>query len=278
MNTRRGVALLVTLMTMTVLFAGVAIIATVRSTDAVTSTHSLDEILVRDLLRSSESPILLWLNDQSGEVVLDPESVAPMVSILNDELMINEKATRLKITAWDQYGMIPLNADALGLDDALGLNIEEVPWRGSSHPGLDLVDEGALRRGVIPSPENPDAIGGLVATHNPWPSRSGATRSRSVASLNINTAPRSLVEAFFSAFNLGETESIFEKRLIDEQAVYTASSQDPQQDSMRIVSVSRLWSFRIDVMVGTIQHSWWSTYARQGGSWRLVQRIGISHE
>lgn len=278
MNTRRGVALLVTLMTMTVLFAGVAIIATVRSTDAITSTHSLEEILVRDLLRSSESPILLWLNNRSSDVVLDPESVAPVVSILNDELMINEKAIRLRITAWDQYGMIPLNADSLGLDDALRFSAEEVQWRGSSHPGLDLVEEVVGRRGVVPSPEDPDAVGGQVATHNPWPSTSGATRSRSVASLNINTAPRSLVEACYSAFNLGETDLLFEQRLIGEQAVYTASVQDPQQDSLRIVSVSRLWSFRIDVMVGTIQHSWWSTYARQGGSWRLVQRVGICHE
>jgi hypothetical protein len=278
MNTRRGVALLVTLMTMTVLFAGVAIIVTVRNTDAIISTHSLDELLVRDILRSSESPILLWLNNQSGEVVLDPESVAPVVSILNDELMIYEEALRLRITAWDQYGMIPLNADALGLDYALGLNADEIPWIGSSHPGLDLVVEGVGRRGFVPSSENPDTVGGLVATHNPWPSRLGATRSRSVASLNINTAPRSLVEACYSAFNLGETETIFEKRFIGEQAVYTASVQDPQQDSLRIVSISRLWSFRTDVMVGTIRHSWWSTYARQGGSWRLVQRVGISHE
>ena len=272
MRDRRGIAMLIALMTMTVLIAGVAIIARVQTTDRLIELRSDDAIMVDDIFRVADAPIQAWLEEQARYAVVDPASLASMVAVSDDRMMLGDQEIRVRITAWDQYGMIPRNADELRID--LG-NDSEIPWKDARFPGLDLSTQQTT---VFPSRERPTAIGGLHATHNPWPTRSGTTRSRSNAAININTAPAELIESIFRTFNLGDPSSIFEKRAQGELAIFTLSAQDARQVSVRLVNISRVWSFRVDVEIGTTRRSSWCVYSNQGGSWKLVQRIGIDDD
>lgn len=271
MSSRRGIAMLITLMTMTVLLAGVAIVSRIRVTDRLISMHASDGITAMDLVRASESPISSWLQEEAGGAVIEPSQSSSMISVLDENFELEGQPVRIRITAWDQSGMIPSNAEQTGLD----FDGHKVPWKDQSHPGLD---QASLTGLTFPSPEHPTAVGGLVATHNPWPSRSGTTRSRSNAVININTAPVELIEECFRRFNLGDPSPIFEKRAAGEMAFYTTEVQDAKQNQIRLTSISRVWSFRVDAWVGHTLRSSWCTYANQGGNWRLVQRIGISHD
>ncbi len=269
MNGRRGIAMLIALMTMPVLIAGVAIIARVQTTGWLIELRSDDTIVAADIFRVADAPIQSWLEVQARYAVVDPTILAPMIAVSDDRMLLGDQEVRVRITAWDQYGMIPRNADELRIDFG---NDTEMPWKDARFPGLDLSTQQPT---VFPSRERPAATGGLHATHNPWPARSGTTRSRSNAAININTAPVELIESIFRTFNLGDPSSIFEKRTQGELATITLSAQDAKQVSVRLVSISRVWSFRVDVQIGTIRRSSWCVYSNQGGRWKLVQRIGI---
>ena len=195
-----------------------------------------------------------------------------MIAVSDDRMILGDQEVRVRITAWDQYGMIPRNAEELRID--FGKHTD-IPWKDARFPGLDLSTQQST---IFPSRDRPAAMGGLHATHNPWPTRSGTTRSRSNAAININTAPVELIESVFRTFNLGDPSSIFEKRAQGELAAFTFSAQDARQVSVRLVSISRVWSFRVDVQTGTIHRSSWCVYSNQGGNWKLVQRIGIDDD
>lgn len=269
MRSRRGAAMLIALMAMTILLAGVAIVTRIRVTDQLILNRANNGIVAMDLLRAAENPITSWLREESGSAVIQPDQPNPMIPILEQEFFVDSHPVRIRITAWDQSGMTPANAEQIGLD----LGELEVPWKDQSHPGLD---QAVALDFVFPSPEHPNAVGGVIATHNPWPSRSGTTRSRSSAVININTASTELIEENFRRFNLGDPSSIFEKRARGEMAFYTTDAQDARLVQVRLTSISRVWSFRVDAWVGHTLRSSWCTYVNQGGNWRLVQRIGIS--
>lgn len=272
MRVQCGVAMLIALMTMTVLITGIAIIARVQTTDRLIEMRADDTIHAQDVFRTADMPIRAWLKEQAASAVIDPASPAPMIHVADDEIVLGDQAVRIRITAWDQYGMIPRNADELSIN--YGGNVDTA-WQEVIYPGLDL---STAQRTVFPSREHPTAMGGLFATHNPWPTRSGTTRSRSEAVININTAPVQLIEDIFEAFILGDPSSIFERRALGELATFTLSAQDARQISVRLVSISRVWSFRIDVWIGTIRRSSWCVYSNQGGNWRLMQRVGIDDD
>lgn len=265
MRSRRGVAMLLVLMTMTVLMVAVTIIAGTRTSSALSELQALDAIQANDLLRASQEPILHWLRSEANQAVVDPSLSAPMAPVLDQAAGSASRKARIRITAWDQQGMWPSNAQELGLEPP-----RDVPWHESQNPGIDHVDRDQR---IAPSVEYPDALGGLIATHNPWPTRAGSVRSRSGTSINANTAPQALLQAVYAQYNLGDPSQLLASRAQGEWSAVTVSAQDARQRDIRVVSVSRVWAFRIDVWVGTIQRSCWCIYANQGGNWRLVQRF-----
>ena len=272
MRAHRGIAMLIAIMTMTVLIAGVTIIARVQTTDRLVELHGDHMTMAHDLIRSAEGPIQSWLKEKAHEAVVDPVVNAPMIPVSDDQIVLNDQEIRIEITAWDQSGMIPRNADELGIDIEGSI---EIPWNEARFPGLDLSTQNST---VFPSREHPAALGGLNATHNPWPTRSGTTRSRNGAAININTAPTKLLEHIFTAYNLGDPSGIFDSRAQGEPATLSLRVQDARQMSVRLVSISRVWSFRVDVSIGRSRRSCWCVYANQGGRWKLVQRIGIDDD
>jgi hypothetical protein len=259
--------MLVVLLTLTVIVSAVAVIARTRTTEQLVRSHAVRDARLAELLQNSDAPIRAWLDEVAGGVVLPPETVTPMIRVTGSSMVHDGEELSIQITAWDQLGLYPRNLMDLGID----LSATEVAWKNSVLPGVDE----AASRSAFPSAQWPASTGGLVATHNPWPTRSGATRSRSGAQININTAPQELIVAVFEHFQLGDPSWIFVQRAAGEFVTMTQQIVGADRAPISLVSVSRVWSFRIDARIGTIRRSCWCVYAKQGGKWRMVQRIAI---
>ena len=273
MSSRRAAAILLVLMTSTVLIVGVSIIARVYTTRAIASHQNHDLILCDQILSSAQESIRYWLEHQASTVVVDPVLGAPIVSCVDDSLGIEGLGTRVLISAWDQQGMWPENWAEIGLDppaiaDSVG---------GAVHHLGQFDSESRL----YPDHLKPSMFGGVVATHNPWPARSGRTRSRGIASINVNTAPEMLINQLFAQFDLGNLDEIIEQRKRGKFIAMSQSARNQVGEEIMLVSVSRVWSFRTQVTVNQVTRSLWCVYANQGGQWQLVQRTVIgesSHE
>lgn len=271
MRIRRGIALLLTVLTMTVLIVAVSIIARSRTTEALVASQAHRQVLADDLLQAAQVPIRRWLEEKaSGGIVLPSSASAPMTPVLDQTLRIGEIDAQIRVTAWDQQGMWPGNAREIGLRDGPGLVLP----KAMTIAGLDA---GTGSTKVVPASDHPDAPGGLVATHNPWPTRSGTTRSRAGAVVNVNTVPAPLLGQIYSLFNLGDPGEILDQRDRGQLAIVSLTSSDTRQMPIRLVSISRVWSLRIDARVGPLRRSCWCVYINQGGRWNLSQRFVI-HE
>ena len=267
MTSRRGAAILLVLMVCTVMIVGVTIIARARASTAIT-THQVSELLRCDqLITASENPILHWLEEQSSSIIIDPESDAPTIAVHGSQFDLDDSEVKVQITGWDQQGMWPGNSDSVGLQPPVALN-----------QNLDKGDHLARlesETGVYPSRPVPDTIGGLVATHNPWPTSTGRTRGRGVVTINVNTAPQALLNQFSARYDVGDLAALMEKRSQGEFVATSQSARNAEGEEIRLASVSRVWSFRTQVTVGQVTRSVWSVYANQGGQWQLVQRTVI---
>ncbi len=273
MNSRRAAAILLVLMTSTVLIVGVSIIARLHTTRAIASHQNHDLMLCDQILASAHEPIRYWLEHQASTIVIDPSLGAPIISFVDDSFGTEGLRARVLISAWDQQGMWPGNWADIGLDppaepDSVG---------GSVHHLGEFDTESR----VYPDHHKPLMLGGVVATHNPWPARSGRTRSRGIASINVNTAPEALINQLLARLDLGNLDEIIEQRKRGEFIAMSQSARNEVGEEIMLVSFSRVWSFRIEVSVNQVTRSHWCVYANQGGQWQLVQRTVIgesSHE
>jgi hypothetical protein len=130
---RRAAALLIVLATL--------ILTTTAATIVVRSavTHQIDQrldqcgVIADDLLSAAEAPILDWLSSQALKVVLPPEVLTPEVTVLHDRWYNKRDRIELTITAWDQCGMVPLNAVYSGSPLRLSLS-DEILRQIALHP------------------------------------------------------------------------------------------------------------------------------------------------
>lgn len=255
MNARRGVAMLLVVMTSTVLVVGVAILARTRTTLALTHRQTAASIRIQYLLLGSERPIFEWLGERARDVVVGPGTGAPVVGVLDEEFEIDGQRVRIRITAWDQQGMWPGNSDQLGLDPP-------EPRHGSADR-------------VFPTSTQPDSTKGVLATHNPWPTRSGRTRSAAIPAININTAPGMLLEQLRAGYPTGDLDTLLEQRQTGARVTVSQTLRTPDGREVRLTGTSRVWSFRTQVSVNKTTLGMWSVYTNQGGQWRLAQRMMI---
>ena len=267
MSTRRGTAMLLVLLTCTVMIVGVTIIARAKASAAITSLQARRLIRCDQLIEASQQPILHWLDQASRGTTLDPGLDAPILIVPDTETIDPDGRVRIQLAAWDQQGMWPTNSESLGLTPPVEPNPD---LQMGYHLGSLELDSG-----VYPSQSSPNTIGGLVATHNPWPTRSGRTRTRGSASINVNTAPQALLDQISARYDVGDLGMLIEGRQRSEFVAMSQTVSNAEGEEIQLVSVSRVWAFRTQVAVGNVSRSVWSVYANQGGQWQLVQRTVI---
>lgn len=267
MIARRGAAMLLVLMTCTVLIVGVTIIARVQASASIASSQASSLARCDQLITAAEQPIMQWLVERSGSITVDPSLGSPIVKVHDDLLVLDSSQIHVQITAWDQQGMWPRNSDQLGFTPPVsGIQLSEI-----GHHLYRL----QLDSSVFPTESDPIAIGGLVATHNPWPVRSRQTRRRGAVSINVNTAPQALLNQISARYDVGDLSSLVEGRRLGERVELSQTARNAEGEEIQLVSVSRVWSIRTQVTVDRVTRSVWSVYTNQGGQWQLVQRTVI---
>lgn len=269
MSARRGMAMLLVLLTTVVIVVGVTIIARVRTDRVLASQQATRSASAMHIIGESDRVMRAWLHERSTSVVLPPEIDAPHVAVLDDTIDLWGKQVQVRIDAWDQLGMWPQTSDELGL--SMPFTVKNTFQEFSN---LDQLDVQGM---TFPSRNRTTAIGGLWSTHNPWPARSGQTRTRGAAMINMNTAPMALLAQVADRFHPGELDQAMQQRAQGKMVTMTQSLQSAEGTNLRLVGVSMVWSFRVEVRVGSVIRSCWCIYANRGGQWALMQRIMI-HE
>ncbi|MEQ8764771.1 MAG: type II secretion system protein GspK [Planctomycetota bacterium] len=288
---RRGAALLVVLATMTVTLGSVALVARLASTARV-ARQQINATWRGDELRQAAAlAIESWLFEQSDGVVLDSAIQRPVVPVLFDQLKIRDQVWTLRITAWDQCGMLPLELlrpgspirSALPEGVRAALDREQLP--SQARAGLDLFASeeqlvfpeapshpitrfGSLEREggrTVPSTRRDSSglrLGDLVATHN------------SSGHINVRTAPAEVLETVFRGLGIGGLEPVLAARDNEESPQFSAPASGGSS-RLGLTQKSDAWSFRIDVAIDGLRRSWWVTYQRQGAQWKRVQQLVI---
>lgn len=267
------------------------------------------------LVQAAEPAILDWLERESARIVLPPDAARPCLAIMSDQWVENGRSYSIVISAWDQRGMIPAAriSSSMTLRSALPDSLTEAVGRAQvdwerldgldrlctstdDGPSIDpfpvppavepLNEETSPADGSKAKPESPEFlhIGDLVSTHSPRGTF-----------INVNTAPRDLLEAAMRDAGRGGVEAILaaraKGRLTRPGAPNGGAKEKDDPAAIRFVGSSDAWSFRIDATSGPVTRSWWCVYARSerteprrtaakrearnAEEWECVQRLAI---
>ncbi len=282
---RHGVALLLVL-AMIVLIIPVAVGFSQRALLARLQERHSGQGQIADSIRTQleSGPIQHWLSAESGKIVLPVEAPSSRVDILHEHWRFDDCPYEIRVTAWDQCGMVPSSSIARGsplrtavpggiLERAKDADVAKPEPMGLDQFSLDPfeLDHAALRS-AFPSPDESDvlSIGAWIATHPVGPN----------GAINVNTAPLPLVEAALAAAGRGGIEVILaargEGRVAPLPRALERDTSGRADDTPRLVGSSSCWSVRIDVRVGSVQRSWWTVYRQASGRWECVQRLVIT--
>lgn len=277
----RGAALLLVLATLVLTTVSCAIAA--RSAATLTATRQADHAarIADELLRSADAPIQHWLAESAPTAALPPEVDEPRLDVLHDVIPLGAFDAEITITAFDQLGMVPwsLLDSASPITSALPPELARLDLDAESTDapfGLDAIERGVLAYEwrIFPTSDENDqpAIGALIATHNTsgGGGGSGGGSGGGGGGVNVNTAPRKLLEVAMREAGRGGIEAILAARERGEAVSFAARSSRSSQQSIAIVSRSDTWSFRIDIRVGPVMRSWWCVYQSNECVQRLV--------
>jgi hypothetical protein len=276
-TSRRAVALLVVLAALVLTAAGAVAMAGRVSALVLARRDARDLAIAEDLSFAAESAIVQWLRTAADSVVLPPDALNPCVPISDVSFTLERRDYRVRLAAWDQYGMAPLSLLQQGSPVREALADETLTAiRTIEHHeriGLDEITASA-EAAAFPDVDEP-AIGSFVATHNPGATSRGGTPK---PLLNINTAPARLLETSLRLAGHANVEHILRAREEGRPASIGAAPGarwDDEGLAPDPVTRSDCWAVRIDVSVGAVNQSWWTVWSRSRAGWRIVQRILI---
>lgn len=106
---RRGTALLIVLATLLIAVTSVAVFARTAATAKAQRRLSEADRTADELLLVSGSIIDHWLVESADDLVLPPDAAVPATAVIEDELQLAEQTITVRITAWDQRGLLRLN-------------------------------------------------------------------------------------------------------------------------------------------------------------------------
>lgn len=282
---RRGVALLLVLATLVVVVPAIALLTTRATALHRQSRQSSVSVMLDSSLPAIQARIQAWLAEQSATTVLPLDALSP--SLLVESLQMERphlesgpEATWITMHAFDLRGMLPV---AVVRDTPLGQRLlpdlagklREESLERSVTLGLDgwskqsVLDGG---RSWFPTAENIAETelvpGGLIAFDL------GDLELTPV--LNMNTAPWPLVEAVARAQGVTDLAHLLKSRESGELATSFPSAAGVRtESSIRLVSTSDAWAFRVDARSGPARRSWWLVYVQDQQGWRLHRRVPI---
>jgi hypothetical protein len=294
----RGVALVMVLAAFAVVVTTCVTLAQLSGTARLRRKFDRLAVLADDLMMHVEKPILWWLEHEASSIALPPDVKSPEVPVLHDLIQLGELEYEIEITAWDQFGLAPLEVlragsplrlttpepvlqvldrtdverkQPLGLDLFLGSHKVENPFPVIARRlfpvvfGAEEASKDSLTLAEEKTPEVPLSIAAFVATHNPAPGK-----------LNVNTAPISFLDSVMRLLGRGGLEQIMEARSQGRLAVVgNAASSGSQRDLPELVATSEAWAFRVDLRAGSLKRSFWCLYVKDS-KWRCVQRLAIN--
>jgi hypothetical protein len=280
----RGAALLFVLGTL-VLVTGALTLVTLSAAQGHRAIRTAeDERVAADLLAAAEPLVLNWLAKESQRTAIHPDAPEPRVQILSlawEDAGASRTHTRsLRVAAWDLSGMLPAWTSSAS---PLWLAVRP-EWRGlplkEATTLLDLV--GGERCAVV-GPVHPmtdsdtGALGALIALVPLDSARSLAEPAS--PTININTAPRPLLEAALRLAQRGDLASIVEARSEGRvaPAPLTPRASERGQALAQLTERSTLWAVRVDAHADGLIRSWWTVYASRRGRWDILERHAI-HE
>ncbi len=280
-------ALLFVLMVLVLSVASVSSLARLSVSARLAHDLNTDTHLCDDLQRAAHLAILQWLTRDAGHVVLPPDAGEPRVTVLDDawSSLDASRTQRIRITAWDQLGMVPLthvresSPLAAELPDPVHEPAKQLA--GGDAPGLDGLEPASLPAGLnrFPHPQHPQheapAIGSLVATHNPAADHTRRAR-QDIGAINVNTAPIALVEAAMRLAGRDGIDQVIEARSAGRPANVPGGSRSRDPIAPRLTGQSNAWAFRVDLQSGPVKQSWWCVYLYDGSRWNLAQRFIVS--
>jgi hypothetical protein len=295
----RGVALLIVLAALILIVTASVSFARLASTDRLRKSFNDRTLMADELLHASEAAIMHWLQEQSANALLPPDALLPAIEVLHDIIVTDRDSITIKIWAFDQCGMAPLEAVQAGLPIRLALPqevmiaVDALTIDEKENLGLDLFslpdgdDASELR--IFPlcgesepvtvgksqpspfqkiqEPVQTVCVGAHVATHNK-------------SFINVNTAPIDLIDAAMRTAGRSGVEQIQVARAQGKPAVAPqTTSTNKDSDRIQIVGTSTIWSFRCDIFGGPRKRSWWMVYTKGSNTtkpWECVQRIAIN--
>lgn len=290
--------MLLVLLTLVVAVAAAVNVARVSVTGIAAERLSEHQRFAADLLTQGEVAVISWLQTESRDVVLPPDTSTPSLSILHDSLLIDEQLATVRITAVDLTGMVPMSAIRTGseLASAIPSDITASLKDADAPFGSDQLADRDVRRRVFPRHKTaePQVFGGgapasspdvheqkkgdvaateLVAFLTPTPPGRRWTQEASLVMLNVNTTPLPLLTRAFVRSGIDALDQIVAAREAGEQTSLELTIDD--NAPIRFTSSSPLWAFRIDAKCSSVMRSTWSVFEQRGGSWRLMRRIMI---
>lgn len=260
--------MLVVLGVLVIGLAAAATIARLAVTSALANDADNDELVLFELESAAHERVLAWLEEESNQVSLPPDTPSPMLVIADDAFEIDGRRVTVTVTAFDQCGMLPWAW--IQRDEALpfprevldGLRIIELDERPA---GLDLmVGAGAADPFPMSGTAEDRAVrlGDRLATHNAG------------GSINIATAPAWLLEHVENRVGVSLTSGIADARSANELPDPLGVFGDGTA-AVRLTNRSDAWGFRIDLGVGQVRRSWWSIYSHDRRGWERRQRIVV---
>ena len=310
---RRGLALLLVLASLVVSVTCAAVVVRVAATARAQRDVDRHTAWADDLARGVEPMIATWLNRDADAAVVPMEFDEPRITVVDDEWEAGGVRHALRITAYDQCGMVRWSDARSGsalrqaLPDAVRSLMDRAPVGGSITRGLDLLHRDDRSTGAIVFPQPPQlppmafsvapdraAAAGVASpgmAEMPWHSAVGAnvaTHAPDPPVVNVNTAPLPLLERAFRESRRGGLEMVIAARKAGVSATLSTpvrpparvgsqrTSGLPDREGLVLATTSKAWSFRVDAEVGSTRRSWWLVFTRTDTTpWSLVQRLEV---
>lgn len=270
---KRGIALLLVLASL-VMVTGVLGLLTLSAAQAHRASQLvIDERRADDLLRSCEAVVNDWLTKDAPRAAVDPESGEPKVEIASIEWTESDGTECVvRAAAWDLLGMLPPETNS---SSPLWLAIDPM-LRDFEHGGAGSLCE-------IPTPLVPVypltdeyklALGSQLSIYPRSDSRRTST-TLSTPTININTAPRPLLETALRLAQRGDIASILAARADGRPAPAPPRIADDGETFVQLTGRSTLWAVRTDASANGLRRSWWTVYESRRGGWEIIERHAI---